>query len=241
MKKKIQIIGGNSDIGYCVAKKFAEDGNNIQLVSKNFEALNKKKFEIENLFNVECEVVQLDIEDENQVDDFLQNNKNEISVIIIAVGYLEKKEINFDKIINLNYKSLVSYIEKKVFKFNTNGLQTIIAISSIAGDRGKKNNNIYSSSKAGFSNYLEGLRQKLYSKNINVMIVKPGFVRTKMTQGLNLPEFLVSSAEKIGNIIYRSYKNKKNVVYAPLYWKYIMIIYRLLPEFLFKLLIKFRK
>ena len=95
MKKKIQIIGGNSDIGYCVAKKFAEDGNNIQLVSKNFESLKKRKFEIENLFKVKCEIIQLDIENENQVDNFLQNNNDEISVIIIAVGYLEKKEVNF--------------------------------------------------------------------------------------------------------------------------------------------------
>ena len=64
---------------------------------------------------------------------------------------------------------------------------------------GKKKNSIYSAAKSGFSCYLDGLRQKMYKKNIHVITVKPGWVNTKMTKGLNLPKFMtVNAAYEIG-------------------------------------------
>lgn len=242
MIKKVQIVGGNSDIGYSLSKKFANDGFNIQLISKNLENLKKKKNEIESQFNVKCEIIKLDLEDEYEVNSFFENNNFNVSVLIMAVGYLEKNETNYNKIINLNYRYLVSYIEKALIKFNKEDtLKTIIGISSVAGDRGKKKNNIYSSAKAGFSNYLDGLRQRLYEQDIKIITVKPGYVETKMTNNLNLPKILVSDVSKVAEIIFKSYKKEKNIVYAPTYWRYILIIYRMVPEFIFKLLIRFRK
>ena len=84
------------------------------------------------------------------------------------------------------------FIEKSLIKYKTQKkLDTIIGISSVAGDRGKKKNCIYSSSKSAFSSYLDGLRQKLYSNGIHVITVKPGFVKTKMTENLKLPKILI--------------------------------------------------
>ena len=117
MIKKVQIVGGNSDIGYSLSKKFANDGFNIQLISKNLENLKKKKNEIESQFNVKCEIIKLDLEDEYEVNSFFENNNFNVSVLIMAVGYLEKNETNYNKIINLNYRYLVSYIEKALIKF----------------------------------------------------------------------------------------------------------------------------
>ena len=243
MINKIQVVGGNSDIGFSVAKKFAENGYNIHLISKDFETLNEKKNYIMKNFKVKCEITQLDIQEKKQVEEFFNKTSDQINVIIIAVGYLEKDEINHEKIINLNYKSLVFYIEKALIKYNKDNtdLKTIIGISSIAGDRGKKKNNIYSSAKSGFSNYLDGLRQRLYKDNINIITVKPGYVRTKMTKNLKLPELLVTSVEKTGEIIFNSYLKKNKVVYVPGYWRYIMIVYKMIPEFIFKFLVKFIK
>ena len=74
--------------------------------------------------------------------------------------------------------------EKSLIKYKTQKkLDTIIGISSVAGDRGKKKNSIYSSSKSAFSSYLDGLRQRLYSNEIHVITVKPGWVATKMKIG----------------------------------------------------------
>ena len=242
MKNIIQIVGGNSDIAFSTSKIFAKNGYDIHLVSKNLANLETKKKELENNYSINCKISNLDIENEEEVDLFLKNENHKVSIIMMAVGYLEKEEKNFDKIINLNHKSLVSFLEKSIIKYSDNeNFKTIIGISSVAADRGKKRNNIYSSSKAGFANYLSGLRQRLYEKKINVMIIKPGYVRTKMTSELDLPKFLVSTPEKIGKIIFNSFKRKKKEVYAPGYWRYIMLIYRNLPEFIFKIFLSLKR
>ncbi len=235
--KLIQIIGGNSDIAFATAKKFAEDKYDIHLVSRNFENLKSKKDIIEKKYQVDCMITELDIENDQNVNKFIKNNKYDAQIILIAAGYLGDSKNEYEKIININYVALVKYIEKILFQKN---LKTIIGISSISGDRGKKENNIYSSSKAAFSNYLDGLRQRLYNQGKHVITIKPGYVDTKMIKNLQLPLILVSKPDLIAKIIYKSYKKNKSIVYAPGYWKYLMAIYKLIPEIVFKLLEKRR-
>ena len=160
----------------------------------------------------------------------------------MAVGYLEKDEVNKSKITNLNYKSLADYIDKALIHYGEDkDLKTIIGISSVAGDR--KNNKVstYAFSKACFSNYLNDLRKKLFQKEINVITVKPGYVRTKMTKGLKLPNILVSKPDQIGNIIYNSYLKNKRIIFAPSYWRIIMFVYNIIPSFILKILNNLRR
>ena len=105
-------------------------------------------------------------------------------------------------------------------------------------DRGKKRNVIYSSSKSGFSNYLDGLRQRLYATDIHVITVKPGWIATKMTKNLNLPKFMTTNVDFVGKKIFKSFKAKKNTLYVPGYWSIIMFIYKMIPEVLFKIFTK---
>ena len=229
------LIGGNSEIGFATAKIFASNGYNIHLASRNMEQLNLKKETIKKSFNVECEVSNLDLFNLDSIKNFVNQNQINPKVIMIAAGFLENPEKSYEKIIKINYLNLIEIIENLILKnLDKNILSSIIGISSIAGEKGKKKNNIYSSSKAGFSNYLDGLRQRLYKENINVITIKPGYVRTKMIKSLNLPKALVSTPEKVGKIIFKSYKKKKAVVYAPYYWKLVMFIYKLVPELIFK-------
>ena len=133
----------------------------------------------------------------------------------------------------------MTFIEKSLIKYKTQKkLNTIIGISSVAGDRGKKKNPVYSSSKSAFSCYLDGLRQKLYLDGIHVVTVKPGFVKTKMTENLKLPKILISNVNHVGNKIFKAYKNKKNTLYVPRYWSVIMFIYKMIPETIFKITAK---
>ena len=229
------LIGGNSEIGFATAKIFASNGYNIHLASRNMEQLNLKKETIKKSFNVECEVSNLDLFNLDSIKNFVNQNQINPKVIMIAAGFLENPEKSYEKIIKINYLNLIEIIENLILKnLDKNILSSIIGISSIAGEKGKKKNNIYSSSKAGFSNYLDGLRQRLYKENINVITIKPGYVRTKMIKSLNLPKALVSTPEKVGKIIFKSYKKKKAIVYAPYYWKLVMFIYKLVPELIFK-------
>ena len=235
----ILIIGGNSDIGYAAAKVFAQNKYNIHLASRNTSQLEIKKKEIENLYKVECEITFLDILNKDNVNNFFDKNLESPNIILIAVGYAEIDEKNYEKIASINYVSPMAFIEKSLIKYKIQQkLDTIIGISSVAGDRGKKKNSIYSSSKSAFSSYLDGLRQRLYSNEIHVITVKPGWVATKMNKNIDLPKIMVASADFAGNKIFKSYKTKKNTIYIPRYWSIIMFFYKIIPEILFKIFTK---
>tara|TARA_B110000914_G_scaffold219345_1_gene227877 strand:- start:772 stop:1488 length:717 start_codon:yes stop_codon:yes gene_type:complete len=235
----ILIIGGNSDIGYASAKIFAKNKYDVHLVSRNIEQLNINKKEIVNLYNVKCKITCMDLLEQDQINKFFKENTVSPKVILIASGFLQPEEKKIENIVRINYLAPLEFIEKSLDKYQSQEiLKTVIGISSVAGERGKKNNNIYSSAKSGFSCYLDGLRQKIYNKGIHVITVKPGWVNTKMTKGLNLPKFMTVNSAYVGNKIFNSYKSKKNTLYVPGYWSIIMFVYKLVPEFIFKIFIK---
>ena len=148
----ILVIGGNSDIGYATAKVFAQNKYNIHLVSRNTSQLELKKKEIENLYNIECKITSLDILNKENVNHYFDEYLESPNIILIAVGYMEVDEKNYEKIASINYLSPMTFIEKSLVKYKTQKkLNTIIGISSVAGDRGKKKNCIYTSSKSAFS------------------------------------------------------------------------------------------
>ena len=115
---------------------------------------------------------------------------------------------------------------------NKNGF--IVGVSSVAGDRGRKANYIYGSSKAAFSAYLSGLRNRLFESKIQVLTVKPGFVATKMTDGLDLPEKLTAQPEEVAKDIFVAQQKGKDILYTKGIWRLIMLIIKHIPEFIFK-------
>ena len=110
----------------------------------------------------------------------------------------------------------------------------MVGISSVAGDRGRKSNYIYGSSKAGLIAYLSGLRNRLYNSKVHVMTVKPGFVFTKATRNMNLPEKLTAQPEEVAKDIYNAQQRGKNVLYTKWFWKWIMMAIKMIPESKFK-------
>jgi decaprenylphospho-beta-D-erythro-pentofuranosid-2-ulose 2-reductase len=237
--KSVLIIGGNSDIGFSTAKFFAKNGYDIHLASRNISELDKKKKKIEEKYNSNCLISMLDISSKESIKNFFINNTTSPNVIITAAGYLEIEETDYKKIIGNNYLYLVEFIELAIKNYlDQKNLNSIIGISSVAGERGKSHNNIYGSSKAGYSNYLNGLRQRLYQKKIHVLLVKPGYIKTKMTQHLNLPKILTTNPDHAGQKIYESFSKQKNELYVPKIWFFLIIIYKNIPEIFFKYLSK---
>ncbi|MGA9666286.1 MAG: SDR family NAD(P)-dependent oxidoreductase [Gallionella sp.] len=109
----------------------------------------------------------------------------------------------------------------------------IIGISSVAGDRGRQSNYVYGAAKGALSLYLQGLRNRLYPSGVRVITVKPGFVDTAMTYGLP-GMFLVASPQYIGERIVRALESSADVVYLPWFWRYIMLVIKIVPEPIFK-------
>lgn len=237
--KSVLVIGGNSDIGFAIAKAFAENDYDIHLASRNIESLENKKKILKENYKSKCHITHFDILDHLKFQEFFEKNSICPDVLVISCGYLEIEEKNYNKIISTNYLSPLIFIEKFInFYENQKKNYSIIGISSVAGDRGKKNNSIYSSSKSAFSSYLDGLRQRLYLKKINVMTVKPGWIGTKMIKNHTIPKFMISNVDTIGKKIFKGFLKKKSILYVPSYWRIIMFVYKLVPEFIFKILIK---
>ena len=235
----VLIIGGNSDIGYATSKVFAKNKYNIHLASRNVPDLQIKKSEIEQLYKVDCEISFLDIENEESVDFFLNNNPKSPNIILLAAGLLKTKSADDNKILNVNYSSQVGFVEKTIKYYrNQYKLDAIIGISSVAGDRKRKNLDTYAKSKSFYNLYLQELRQRLSKFGINVITIKPGWVNTKMIKNLKLPKLMTVNVNFVGSKIFEAYKNKKKILYVPKYWKIILFFYNLIPEIFFSIIKK---
>lgn len=110
---------------------------------------------------------------------------------------------------------------------------TVVGVGSVAGDRGRLGNYVYGAAKAGFHTYLSGLRNRLTRSGGHVVTVKPGMVDTAMTWGLE-GLVLVVPPEKVAGDILKAVVKKRNTIYSPFIWRYIMLIIRHIPEPIFK-------
>ncbi|WP_298257625.1 SDR family NAD(P)-dependent oxidoreductase [uncultured Litoreibacter sp.] len=132
-----------------------------------------------------------------------------------------------------NYAGPAAFLQMIAPKMEERGGGTVAGVGSVAGDRGRIGNYVYGSSKAGFHTYLSGLRNRLTRSGGHVVTVKPGFVDTSMTWGIE-GMFLVASPEKIAADILTAVEKRKNVIYTPGFWRLIMGIITAIPERLFK-------
>lgn len=237
----VLILGGNSDIGLAVAHIFAEkEGATITLASRGMEALEKSAADIALRYQVKARAVAFDAVDTASHRAFYEGLPEAPDVVVAAFGYLgdqEKAEKDFseaEKIITTNYTGAVSILEITAEDMERKGRGSILGIASVAGLRGRKSNSLYGSAKAGFIAYLSGLRHRLHHAGAHCATILPGFVATKMTEGMDLPPALTAQPEEVGKAVYDAWKKKKNVVYTKWMWRWIMLIIRLLPEGVFK-------
>lgn len=234
------ILGATSDIAISSAHFFAEKGFNLYLTARKTEDLKKAKTDLEIRYNNQIQVYSLDALNFTTHKDFYQNLPEKPVGVLCAIGYLgdnEKAKADFgemQKIMETNYTGVVSILSIIAADFQERQKGFIIGISSVAGDRGRSTNYAYGAAKAALTTYLSGLRGWLYRYNVSVITIKPGFVRTKMTENMDLPKLLVATKEQAGRDIYNAWEKNKEVIYTRWFWRYIMLIIKGLPEKLFK-------
>jgi hypothetical protein len=119
-------------------------------------------------------------------------------------------------------------------RFEQRGRGTLIAISSVAGDRGRQSNYVYGAAKGMISLLLQGLRNRLSSKGIQVITIKPGFVDTPMTAAFEKKGLLWAQPDQIAKGIVAAVERGRDEVYLPWFWRWIMLVIRHIPERLFK-------
>ena len=224
-----------------VAKRFAKAGYDIQLAARNVKTLASDKSDLELHYKVAVSLHEFDALDIKTHVNFVEKLPKLPTVAICTVGYMgEQVESELDVataayVMRSNYEGPASIMAMLANKFEQRGSGCLIGISSVAGERGRATNYIYGSAKAGFTAYLSGLRNRLANKGVHVITVLPGFVSTKMTEGLNLPPIQTASADELGNTIYQASLRHKNVVYNRPVWWLILFIIRNIPENIFKM------
>ena len=239
-KATVLILGGTSDLGKALARRYAEAGYNLIIAGRNTEELDKNAKDIEIRHSVSVDSVYFDVLDLASHQAFFDQFTEKPSGVISVIGYLgdqEKGASNQDHaqlILNSNYAGLVSIFS--IIAESYKGLRSgfLVGVSSVAGDRGRKSNYLYGSAKAGFTAYLSGLRNAMFEHNVHVLTVKPGFINTSMTVGMDLPAALTKQPDEVADDIFKAQQKGRNTCYSGWYWQFIMLIIRHIPEFIFK-------
>ncbi len=238
--KRCLIIGATSDIAKELIYIFANNGYSLDLAARRIDELDRIANDLAIRYKTEVINYQLDIENLISVNQFMNNYKHIPDVVVFAIGYLGNQKLaetdweEAKKIIDINYTNQIPLLNHFANLLEKSNLGTIIGISSIAGERGRKANYFYGSAKAALTQYLSGLRQRLFDTEVNVLTVKPGFIRTKMTSHLNVPPIFEGNARDVAEKIFKAYKKNKPVLIIPAIYKLLNMVIKLLPEAIYK-------
>lgn len=241
--KNILIIGATSAIAEAVARKFAQRGERFYLLARNTERLATIASDLAIRGAKEVEVSTFDANDTASHQASLDKAckwMGAIDIALIAHGTLGDQKISEVNAasalreIQTNAISTISLLTQLANIMEDQRHGTIAVISSVAGDRGRPSNYVYGTAKAAVTAFCEGLRARLHKSGVHVLTIKPGIVKTPMTEGFEAPEILKSEPETVAQDIVRGIDKEKDTIYTPWYWKYIMMGVVHLPGSVFK-------
>lgn len=243
MIKNILIIGATSAIAQAVARDYATQGHNLYLIARKEGLLQTLANDLKIRGAVKVGIATMDANDFSSHAPTLEKayaDFEKIDVALIAYGTLpdqkalEKSADDTIANFNTNAISVVSILTLLANKFETQKSGTIAVITSVAGDRGRQSNYIYGAAKAMVSVFLQGLRNRLFHSQVSVLDIKPGFVDTPMTAHIKKGGPLWAQPDAVAKDIIQAIEKKKDQLYTPFFWRYIMLIIRNIPETLFK-------
>lgn len=234
------ILGATSDMAVAIARQLATEGYSITLAGRSTERLAVLEGDLRVRHKAMVSSVYFDALNFNSHEQFYFKLSEKPDIVICVFGLLgdqpeaQHNWSHCEQIIHSNYTGAVSILNVIANDFERRKKGMIVGISSVAGERGRQSNYIYGSAKAGFTAYLSGLRNRLYSHGVHVLTVKPGFVKTKMTEGLNTPGLLTASPKVVAKKISKAIVRKRNTLYVLPVWGMIMLVIRTIPESIFK-------
>ena len=241
MPRSILIIGATSSMARAIAERLGRAGDRLALAARDPDELLALAADVRLRTGAIVEALPLDVTDFDAHDAFVDHAVaalgGTIDGVILCQGFMaeqadaEKDPALVRRMSDVNYASaaaLASLIGDRL----TRPGGFVCAVSSVAGDRGRQSNYFYGSTKAALNTAMDGLRVKLSKVGVSVTTIKPGFVDTSMTWGLK-GMFLVASPERIARDVERAIARRKPVVYTPWFWRWIMLIIRSIPSFIF--------
>jgi len=240
--KSVLILGATSSLARAVATLLACEGARLYLAGRDV-------FEVERIAadlavryraNVKWDAFEAtEYGEHREFFDRVVAALGGLDIVVSSLGELGDQALaqtdceHARRIMDSNYTGVASILAQAANYMEEQGKGLIVGISSVAGDRGRQSNYVYGSAKGACSLFLQGLRNRLSRRGVRVITVKPGFMDTKMTFGKQ-GMFLVASPEAAAGAIVRGMRGSGDVLYVPWFWRWIMLIIRLIPEPIFK-------
>ena len=239
------VIGASGGIGAALSRKLAREGFTLALVDRNRNALQSLCDEINRTAGepraliYEHDVTQYD-STANTLRRVIADLGGLDTLVYIAgvIHFPAMDEFNFAedrKMMEVNLLGAMAWMSAVAPLFQSAKSGQIVGVSSVAGDRGRVGNPGYNASKAGLTNYLEGLRNRLSRHGVNVLTVKPGMVKTDMLKLPGAPKpVLALEPEQVADLIWDGMKKRKQTIYVAGIWKWIMLVIRHIPSIIFR-------
>lgn len=239
--KNVLIIGGTSGIGRAIADEYASHGWDVMLAARDGALMERNAADIRTRHGVRVTTHLLDVLEPARFDEFVASLAAPPDTAVCAVGVLEDEDrCRADvgvaaMVMRSNFEGPALLLDRLSQEMARRGSGVIVGISSVAGDRGRGSNYVYGSSKAGFTAYLSGLRNRLHGRGVRVLTVKPGFVRTRMTASMRLPAALTAEPSEVARAVFRAAEVRAgSVIYVRRIWSLVMFTIRSIPESLFQ-------
>ncbi|HWL39903.1 MAG TPA: SDR family oxidoreductase [Gemmatimonadaceae bacterium] len=236
----VLMLGATSTIARALARELAAGGRSLLLAGRDAGDLDAIARDLTIRYGVAASVHQIDVLDLGSHARIIGACMSAARVegAVIAFGELgdqalaqqDREELR--RILETNFTGCASVLELVAAHFETRGGGWICALTSVAGDRGRQSNYVYGAAKAGLTAYLQGLRNRLSRAGVRVLTVKLGIVDTQMTFGMALPT--AAEPGKVARAIVKAIDSRRDVVYVPWIWRWIMLAIRAIPERFFK-------
>lgn len=240
--KKVLVIGATSAIARHCARVWAGRGDTLFLVARDTDRLETlaRDLKVRGASDVHTLCMDLNqIQNHPEIIVHARQAMGSIDTVLIAHGTLSNQaecEASVERTleeIRTNALSVISLMTLMANEFEPQRRGSIAVISSVAGDRGRKSNYVYGSAKAMVTAFASGLRHRLHQAGVNVVTIKPGFVDTPMTTSFK-KGLLWAKPDDVAALIVKAIDNKRDEVYVPGFWRYIMWVIKMLPIVLLK-------
>lgn len=242
--KHAVVVGASSGIGEAVAVELAKQGVSVALVARRKDELEQAAQRVQGsgVGGQKTLTYVHDVTNYSEVPELFQRIASDLGgleLIVYSAGVMPEvapKEYNFAKdraMIDVNVLGAIAWLNEAAMRFQNLGTGSIVGISSIAGERGRRGTPAYYTSKAAFSTYLESLRNRLSQYGVKVTTIKPGLVRTIMTAKQPDGLWMISPEEAAVQIV-KAARRGAIVKYVPWKWRMVSFVLHLLPSFIFR-------
>jgi short-subunit dehydrogenase len=221
-----------------VARLLAERGDALFLLGRDTEELARSAADLEQRGAAAVGTAPCDLEAPDGFDAALESAVaalGGLDAVVVSAGLfatqdrLEADPAFTRRLLDVDFARTVEFCERVRERLLAGGGGKLCVFGSVAGDRGRKPVVLYGAAKAGLAAYLEGLDHRFHGAGLQVICVKPGFVKTGMTAGLEPPPF-AGEPEAVARRVVRALDRGAPVVYAPGIWRWVMFAIRRLPR-----------